>query len=180
MAENGVRKPSIQHGADWFVHEGEQGELESTTSASLRHVLDTAAALGTEFRQPLEYKARVEKAGNNHFPFSSHDNRHDICNAVEYFDLGMGVRKLDPEKRKQDSHNFLEWASAPGESGGDDLLTIYQTSFVADQSPAGREGGCARRFPKHHTQKGCTAQRDCCRGKPAPGDGKALQPYKPS
>ncbi|NXO26351.1 TEX36 protein, partial [Cisticola juncidis] len=71
-----------------FAHEGEQeGELESTTSASLRHVLDTAAALGTEFRQPLEYKARVEKAGNNHFPFSSHDNRHEICNAVEYFDL---------------------------------------------------------------------------------------------
>ncbi|NXD57257.1 TEX36 protein, partial [Corvus moneduloides] len=71
-----------------FAHAGDgQGELESTTSASLKHVLNSAAALGTEFRMPLEYKAREQKAGNNHFPFSSHDNRHDICNAAEYFDL---------------------------------------------------------------------------------------------
>ncbi|NXB07017.1 TEX36 protein, partial [Cnemophilus loriae] len=71
-----------------FVHVGgEQGELESTTSASLKHVLNSAAALGKEHRMPLEYKARVQQAGNNSFPFSSHDNRHDICNAAEYFDL---------------------------------------------------------------------------------------------
>ncbi|RMC11265.1 hypothetical protein DUI87_11383 [Hirundo rustica rustica] len=136
MSENGAKKPSIQHGADW-------------------------------------------KAGNNHFPFSSHDNRHEICNAVEYFDLGMGVRKLDPERQKQNSHNFLEWASAPGDGGSNDLLTVYQTSFVADQA-AGNEGCCARRYPKHHTQKQCTAQKPCCCGKPAPGEDKALQLYKPS
>ncbi|NWT87811.1 TEX36 protein, partial [Lanius ludovicianus] len=71
-----------------FAHAGDgQGELESTTSASLKHVLNSAAALGTEFRMPLEYKAQTQKAGNNNFPFSSHDNRHDICNAAEYFDL---------------------------------------------------------------------------------------------
>lgn len=98
----------------------------------------------------------------------------------------MGVRKLDPERRKQHSHNFLEWASAPGEGGSENLLTIYQTSFVADPTPPRDEGGCARRFPKHHTQKQCTAQKectaqkDCCRDKPAPDDDKALQPYKPS
>ncbi|XP_066047694.1 testis-expressed protein 36 [Chamaea fasciata] len=161
MANNAGGKANVQHGADWFVHEGEQGVLESTTSASLRHILDTTAALGTEYRQPLECQAPVEKAGNNHFPFSSHDNRHDICNAIEYFDLGMGVRKLDPERRKQNSHNLLEWASAPDESGNDDLLTIYQTSFVADQSPAGNEGCCARRYPKHHTQRQCTPQKEC-------------------
>ncbi|NXS35171.1 TEX36 protein, partial [Pomatostomus ruficeps] len=71
-----------------FIHAGEAlSELESTTSASLKHVLNSAAALGKEHRAPLEYKAREQKAGNNSFPFSSHDNRHDICNAAEYFDL---------------------------------------------------------------------------------------------
>ncbi|NWX26278.1 TEX36 protein, partial [Notiomystis cincta] len=71
-----------------FVHVGDnESELESTTSAALRHVLNSAAALGKEHRMPLEYKAREQKAGNNNFPFSSHDNRHDICNAAEYFDL---------------------------------------------------------------------------------------------
>ncbi|NWV67487.1 TEX36 protein, partial [Malurus elegans] len=71
-----------------FIHVGEeQGELESVTSSALRHVLNSAAALGQEHRMPLEYKAREQKAGNNNFPFSSHDNRHDICNAAEYFDL---------------------------------------------------------------------------------------------
>ncbi|NXU41144.1 TEX36 protein, partial [Drymodes brunneopygia] len=71
-----------------FAHVGDDpGELESTTSASLRHVLNSAAALGPEHRLPLEYKGREQKAGNNNFPFSSHDNRHDICNAAEYFDL---------------------------------------------------------------------------------------------
>ncbi|NWS31689.1 TEX36 protein, partial [Polioptila caerulea] len=67
--------------------EHEQGQLESTTTASLKHVLNSAAALGPEHRMPLEYKARVQEAGNNNFPFSSHDNRHVICNAAEYFDL---------------------------------------------------------------------------------------------
>ncbi|NXL76919.1 TEX36 protein, partial [Leptocoma aspasia] len=71
-----------------FAHGGlEEEELESTTSASLKHVLNSLAAVGEEHRMPLPYKARVQKAGNNNFPFSSHDNRHDICNAAEYFDL---------------------------------------------------------------------------------------------
>ncbi|NXC08701.1 TEX36 protein, partial [Orthonyx spaldingii] len=71
-----------------FVHVGDdQSELESTTRASLKHVLKSAAAVGMGHRMPLEYKGREQKAGNNNFPFSSHDNRHDICNAAEYFDL---------------------------------------------------------------------------------------------
>ncbi|NXM70729.1 TEX36 protein, partial [Serilophus lunatus] len=71
-----------------FPHIGAcQHELESATSAALRHVLDSAAAQGKEFRLPLEYKARELKTGNKNFPFSSHDNKHRICNAAEYFDL---------------------------------------------------------------------------------------------
>lgn len=91
----------------------------------------------------------------------------------------MGVRKLDPERQKQNSHNFLEWVRAPGEDSSENLLTVYQTSFVADQTP-GNEGSCARRYPKHHTQKQCAAQKDCSCSKPAPEDEKALQPYQPS
>ncbi|NXD23837.1 TEX36 protein, partial [Spelaeornis formosus] len=71
-----------------FAHDAEeQGELESTTKASLKQVLVSAATQGNEHRAPLEYKGRVQVTGNNSFPFSSHDNRHDICNAGEYFDL---------------------------------------------------------------------------------------------
>ncbi|NWI59788.1 TEX36 protein, partial [Calyptomena viridis] len=71
-----------------FAHNGVcQDELESTTSAALRHVLDSAAAQGTEYRLPLKCKARELKTGNKNFPFSSHDNKHCICNAAEYFDL---------------------------------------------------------------------------------------------
>ncbi|NXK97025.1 TEX36 protein, partial [Formicarius rufipectus] len=71
-----------------FAHVGAcQDELESTTSAALRHVLDSAAAQGTEHRLPLKYKARDPRAGNKNFPFSSHDNKDSICNSAEYFDL---------------------------------------------------------------------------------------------
>ncbi|XP_053840393.1 testis-expressed protein 36 [Vidua macroura] len=170
-----------RHGSDWFSHEGlEVGEMESTTSASLKHVLNSVAAVGQEHRMPLQYKARVQKAGNNNFPFSSHDNRHEICNAVEYFDLGMGVRKLDPEKQRQKSHNFFEWARAPGRSSSEGFVTVYQSTFVSGQSP-GNEEQSHRRYPKHHTQNQnqCSGQKECC-SKPAPENDQALQPYKTS
>ncbi|XP_005528923.1 PREDICTED: testis-expressed sequence 36 protein [Pseudopodoces humilis] len=173
MSEDGCDQPADRRPGDWFVHVGgEQGELESTTSASLRHVLNSAAAQGKEHRMPLEYRARVQEAGNNNFPFSSHDNRHDICNAAEYFDLGMGLRKLDPEKQKQNSHNFFEWARAPGRNSSEGFVTVYQTSFVADQTP-GNQSRCCRRYPKHHTQNQCSGQNQCC-DKSAPEDDKAV------
>ncbi|NWX42891.1 TEX36 protein, partial [Steatornis caripensis] len=51
-----------------------------------------------------------QKAVNNNFPFSSHDNRHCLQNVGEYFDLGMGRRKVEPERRQQNSQNFFLWA----------------------------------------------------------------------
>ncbi|KAF4787773.1 testis expressed 36 [Turdus rufiventris] len=177
MAEDGSGQPGDRRPGDWFAHLGvEHGELESTTTASQRHVLNSAAALGKVHRMPLEYKARVQEAGNNNFPFSSHDNRHDICNAAEYFDLGMGLRKQDPEKQKKNSHNFFEWARAPGRSSSEGFITVYQTSFVADQA-SGSEGCCCRRYPKHHIHKPCTSPKQCC-AKHAPEGDSAREPDK--
>ncbi|XP_041317061.1 testis-expressed protein 36 [Pyrgilauda ruficollis] len=178
MAKEGSEN-SGGHSSDWFSHDdgAQLGELESVTSASLKHVLNSVAAVGQEHRMPLQYKARVQKAGNNNFPFSSHDNRHDICNAVEYFDLGMGVRKLDPEKQRQNSHNFFEWARAPGRSSSEGFVTVYQSTFVSDQSP-GKEEQNHRRYPKHHTQSHSDHQESS--STPAPEDEKALKPRKTS
>ncbi|NXX80984.1 TEX36 protein, partial [Urocolius indicus] len=51
-----------------------------------------------------------QKAMNNSFPFSSHDNRHCLQNVGEYFDFGMGLRKVEPERQQQNSQNFFLWA----------------------------------------------------------------------
>ncbi|KAF2975102.1 hypothetical protein EK904_004157 [Melospiza melodia maxima] len=173
MAKDGSEH-SGGHSSDWFTHDGlELGELESVTSSSLKHVLNSVAAVGQEHRMPLQYKARVQKAGNNNFPFSSHDNRHDICNAVEYFDLGMGVRKLDPEKQRQNSHNFFEWSRAPGRSSREGFVTVYQSTFVSGQSPENDEQ-CHRRYPKHHCQSHSDQEQRS--STPATEDETALKP----
>ncbi|KAJ7405401.1 testis expressed 36 [Willisornis vidua] len=111
-----------------FAHTGAcQDELESTTSAALRHVLDSTAAQGTKHRLPLEYKAR---------------------------DPGMGLKKLDPERQQGNSTNFFEWApeSIPSSEDG---LTIYQTSFVTEEDTQNSQSSCFRRYPKHHTKNWC-------------------------
>ncbi|KAK2519529.1 Tex36 [Columba guinea] len=110
-----------------------------------------------------------QKAVNNNFPFSSHDNRHCLQNVGEYFDSGMGRKKPPPERRQQNSHNFFLWAheSVPSREDG---LTVYQTSFVRGQSI---EQPFGRRYPKHHSEKWCT-------GKPVPGNEENLQPKKSS
>lgn len=64
---------------------------------------------------------------------------------------GMGRRKVEPERRQQNSQNFLLWAheSAPSTKDG---LTMYQTSFVKGQVT---ESPFCRRYPKHHSEKWC-------------------------
>uniref|UniRef100_A0A8V0X5S8 Testis expressed 36 n=1 Tax=Gallus gallus TaxID=9031 RepID=A0A8V0X5S8_CHICK len=88
-------------------------------------------------------------AVNNNFPFSSHDNRHCLQNVGEYFDFGLGRRKVEPQRRQQNSQNFFEWASESVKRS-EDGLTIYQTSFVKDKSPFSRQ------YPKHFSEKSCT------------------------
>ncbi|XP_068253566.1 testis-expressed protein 36 [Nyctibius grandis] len=149
-----------------FAHIGVcQSQPESITSSALKQVQNSGAAQYIEDRLPLGYRAREQRAVNNNFPFSSHDNRHCLQNVGEYFDFGMGRRKVEPERRQHNSLNFFLWAheSVPSSKDG---LTIYQTSFVEDQNT---ESPIHRRYPKHHSEKWCTA-------KPVPENEKYLQP----
>ncbi|KAM6203861.1 testis-expressed protein 36 [Sarcoramphus papa] len=162
--------PSEQGAGAWFAHVGVcQSQPESTTSSALKQVQNSGAAQYVEDRLPVTYRTREQKAVNNNFPFSSHDNRHCLQNVGEYFDFGMGRRKVEPERRQQNSQNFFQWAheSVPSSEDG---LTIYQTSFVTDQNT---ESPFCRRYPKHHSEK-------CCTYKPIPENEKNLQLNKPS
>ncbi|XP_027661336.2 testis-expressed protein 36 [Falco cherrug] len=153
-----------------FSHSGAcQSQPESPTSSALKQVQDSEAAQGTEDRLPLAYRAQEQRAVNKNFPFSSHDNRHCLQNVGEYFDLGMGRRKVEPERQQQNSQNFFLWAhdSVPSSEDG---LTIYQTSFVKDQNT---KSPFCRRYPKHHSEK-------CGTHKPLPENEKNLQPNKSS
>ncbi|XP_009474044.1 PREDICTED: testis-expressed sequence 36 protein [Nipponia nippon] len=163
-------QPSEQHAGAWFAHVGVcKSQLESTTSSALKQVQNSGAAQYIEDRLPLAYRAQEQRAVNNNFPFSSHDNRHCLQNVGEYFDFGMGRRKVKPERRQQNSRNFFLWAheSVPSNEGG---LTIYQTSFVKQQNT---ESSFCRRYPKHHSEK-------CCTDKPVPENEKNLQSNKSS
>ncbi|XP_065602683.1 testis-expressed protein 36 [Cyrtonyx montezumae] len=153
-----------------FAHVGEcQGPLESTTRSAQRQVQDLQAARSVEDRLPHVFQEREQKAMNNNFPFSSHDNRYGLQNIGEYFDFGMGRRKVEPQRRQQNSQNFFQWApkSVPSSEDG---LSIYQTSFLKDKST---EGPFYRRYPKHHSGKSCT-------DKPVPENEKNVQPNKSS
>ncbi|XP_010142644.1 PREDICTED: testis-expressed sequence 36 protein [Buceros rhinoceros silvestris] len=144
--------PSQEQDGAWFAHAGIcLSQPESETSSALKQVQDSGAARYIEDRLPRAYRTREQRAVNNNFPFSSHDNRHCLQNAGEYFDFGMGRRKVEPERRQQNSQNFLLWAheSVPSTKDG---LTMYQTSFVKGQVT---ESPFCRRYPKHHSEKWC-------------------------
>ncbi|XP_064001647.1 testis-expressed protein 36 [Pogoniulus pusillus] len=153
---------------EMFAHVGAfQGQFESTTSSALKQVHDLEAAQYIEERLLPAYRVREQRAVNNNFPFSSHDNRHCLRNFGEYFDSGMGRRKVKPERQQQSSQNFQLQAHGAVPSSKDGL-TIYQTSFVKNPKA---EGPFYRRYPKHHSEKWCS-------GKHAPESEKKLQPNK--
>ncbi|XP_009505239.1 testis-expressed protein 36 [Phalacrocorax carbo] len=162
MAKGRWSHPSEQHTGTWFAHVGAcQSQPESTTSSALKQAQNSGAAQYIADRLLLAYRAREQRAVSNNFPFSSHDNRHSLQNVGEYFDFGMGRRKVEPERQQQNSQNFLQWAheSIPSSKDG---LTIYQTSFVKKQNT---ESPFYRRYPKHHSEK-------CCTDKPIPENEK--------
>uniref|UniRef100_A0A669PSI4 Testis expressed 36 n=1 Tax=Phasianus colchicus TaxID=9054 RepID=A0A669PSI4_PHACC len=145
----------------WFAHVGEcQGQLESTTHSAQRQGQDLQAARSAEDRLPAVFRAREQSAVNNNFPFSSHDNRHCLQNVGEYFDFGLGRRKVEPQRRQQNSQNFFQWASESVRRS-EDGLTIYQTSFV-----------------KGSTQS--TSQKNLALTKPVPQNENNVQPNKSS
>ncbi|CAN0188611.1 unnamed protein product, partial [Bubo scandiacus] len=154
--------PSEQHVGAWFAHVGGcQRQPESATSSVLKQVQHSGAAQYIEDRLPRAYRTWEQRAVNNNFPSSCHDNRHCLQNVGEYFDFGMGRRKVEPERWQQNSQNFFLWAHESVPSG-EDGLTIYQTSFVKDLNT---EGPFCRRYPKHHSEK-------CCTDKPVPRNEK--------
>ncbi|KAM6347386.1 testis-expressed protein 36 [Alca torda] len=171
MPKGKCDQPGQQRAGAWFAHIGVwQCQPESTTSSALKQVLqNSGAAQSIEDRLPQAYRARENRAGNNNFPFSSHDNRHCLRSVGEYFDSGMGRRKVEPERRQQNSHNFFLWAHEPVPSN-EDGLTTYQTSFRKNQNI---ESPFHRRYPKHHSEKSCT-------DKAVPENEKQLQPNKSS
>ncbi|XP_075280249.1 testis-expressed protein 36 [Opisthocomus hoazin] len=166
MPKGQCSHPSQQRTGIWFAQVGAcQSQPESTTRSALKQVWNSGAAQYVEDRLPQAYKAREQRAVNNNFPFSSHDNRHCLQNVGEYFDFGMGRKKVEPERWQQNSQNFFLWAqeSVPSSKDG---LTTYQASFVKEQNT---ESPFYRRYPKHHSE-------ECRTEKPVPENGKNLQP----
>ncbi|KAM6416106.1 testis-expressed protein 36 [Rhynochetos jubatus] len=169
MPKGRSSQPSEQRSGAWFAHGVCQSQPESTTSSTLQQVQNSGSAQCLGDNLPQAYRAREQRAVNNNFPFSSHDNRHTLQNVGEYFDFGLGRRKVAPGKRQHNSENFFLWAheSVPSKEDG---LTVYQTSFVKDQNT---ESPFCRRYPKHHVEKRCA-------GKLATEKEKHLQPNKSS
>ncbi|XP_071605761.1 testis-expressed protein 36 [Heliangelus exortis] len=170
MAKGRRANPSDRSAGVWFAHPGaHQSQPESITRSALKQIQQPGEVQYIEDRLPRAYRAREQKAVNNNFPFSSHDNRHSLRNVGEYFDSGMGRRKVDPERQQQNSQNFLLWAheSAPSSKDG---LTIYQTSFGRHENT---EREFFRRYPKQHSQK-------CGTDNPVPKNRRKLQPNNPS
>ncbi|XP_061220114.1 testis-expressed protein 36 isoform X1 [Neopsephotus bourkii] len=161
---------SPQCTGNWFAHIGvDQNQAEATTSSAQNQVQNNKTAPYTEEKLPLAGTAQEQTAVKNNFPFSFHDNKHCLQNVGEYFDFGLGRRKVEPERRQQNSQNFLQWADKPAPSK-EDGLTIYQTSFMKGKSSA---SPVYRQYPKQHTEKQCTE-------KPILEKEKNLQPNKSS
>ncbi|XP_013800394.2 testis-expressed protein 36 [Apteryx mantelli] len=168
MPKGRSANPCTERDGAWFTHMGLcQSHPESTTGSALKQVQNAEEVEYIEERLPPGYRAREQKAVNNNFPFSSHDNRHCLQNVGEYFDFGFGRKKVEPERRQQNSQNFCLWAHESVPSS-DDGFTIYQTSFMKDQNT---ERPFCRRYPKHHLEK-------CYSDKPIPEGEQNLQPKK--
>ncbi|XP_030343059.1 testis-expressed protein 36 isoform X1 [Strigops habroptila] len=162
--------PSAQRTGNWFAHIGvDQNQPKSTTSSAQNQVQNKGAAQYIEEELPLAHKAREQTAVKNNFPLSFHDNKHCLRNVGEYFDFGLGRRKVEPERRQQNSQNFFLWAHEPVPSR-EDGLTIYQTSFMNGKSS---ESPIYTRYPKDHTEKQCIEN-------PIPEKERNLQPNKSS
>uniref|UniRef100_A0A672TST7 Domain of unknown function with conserved HDNR motif domain-containing protein n=1 Tax=Strigops habroptila TaxID=2489341 RepID=A0A672TST7_STRHB len=89
------------------------------------------------------------------------------CLVTSKSNRGLGRRKVEPERRQQNSQNFFLWAHEPVPSR-EDGLTIYQTSFMNGKSS---ESPIYTRYPKDHTEKQCIEN-------PIPEKERNLQPNK--
>ncbi|KAJ1141188.1 hypothetical protein NDU88_007523 [Pleurodeles waltl] len=129
--------PSTQRDGIWFRHP-DPDELETITMQTTVSMLKQAELLKAqdpEWKAPLKFLAKPQKNTKPEFPFSSHDNRHAMQTSVEYFDAGLGRKKVEKDKGQHVSQNFVLWShgTPPKATSYLDGYTNYQTSYTSLQ-----------------------------------------------
>uniref|UniRef100_A0A452I8S8 Domain of unknown function with conserved HDNR motif domain-containing protein n=1 Tax=Gopherus agassizii TaxID=38772 RepID=A0A452I8S8_9SAUR len=105
MPKGRLANPSTERDGAWFPHLGIfHSQPESVTDCMLKQVQNPEEVQYIEKRLPLVYKIREQKAVKNHFPFSTHDNRHCLQNVGEYFDFVMKLDPWDPPPNTQEPY----------------------------------------------------------------------------
>ncbi|XP_055962677.1 testis-expressed protein 36 [Sorex fumeus] len=142
--------PPVDKDGNWFLPDGPPPATpESVTKAMLKEGSSSFLCRQVDCKLPSIYKVREKRAVDNNFPFSDHDNRHRFQDFGHYLDLGLGRKKISPEKRQQVSKNFNLWAS--------DYVPSSLDSFSNNQISYGyRETPVVptyRRFPRGYNEK---------------------------
>ncbi|XP_054975465.1 testis-expressed protein 36 [Sorex araneus] len=143
-------KPPVDKDGNWFLPDGPPPATpESVTRAMLKEGSSPFWYQQVDCKLPSIYKAREKRAVNNNFPFSDHDNRHQFQDYGHYLDLGLGRKKISPEKTQQVSKNFNLWAS--------DYVPSHLDSFSNNQISYGYKETPVvlthRRFPRGYSEK---------------------------
>lgn len=143
-----------------FIHAGlpandfSKREACTSTGIMLSQIQSSSPQESITERYPKKVVNAEKKARGRVYPFSTHDNRTALKDAINVFDYGLG-RKKCLDKRRQHSHNCMwQHQSRPGveETRGD--FSIYKTDFHESQ---GAEGATNRRFPRNHLERSTVA-----------------------
>ncbi|XP_069098556.1 testis-expressed protein 36 [Pleurodeles waltl] len=154
--------PSTQRDGIWFRHP-DPDELETITMQTTVSMLKQAELLKAqdpEWKAPLKFLAKPQKNTKPEFPFSSHDNRHAMQTSVEYFDAGLGRKKVEKDKGQHVSQNFVLWShgTPPKATSYLDGYTNYQTSYTSLQGVCTSERAFCGRYAKCHMAKSLSVQ----------------------
>uniref|UniRef100_A0A8C4J7L8 Testis expressed 36 n=1 Tax=Dromaius novaehollandiae TaxID=8790 RepID=A0A8C4J7L8_DRONO len=111
MPKGRSANPRAEHDGAWFAHIGLcQSQPESTTGSALKQVQSVGEAQYIAQRLPPGYRAREQKAVNNNFPFSSHDNRHCLQNVGEYFDFVSTLERGCAVETSSEASNHIDFS----------------------------------------------------------------------
>lgn len=157
MPKGRLYNPSTQRDGIWFRHP-DPDELGTITMQSTVAMLKNAELLKAqdpEWRSPLKFRAKPQKNTKPDFPFSSHDNRNTMQTSVEYFDAGLGRKKVEKDKGQQVSQNFILWShdTPPKATSYLDGYTNYQTSYTSPQGVCTNKRAFCGRYAKCHMAK---------------------------
>ena len=97
--------------------------------------------------------------------FSKHDNRHALRSNGEYFDLGLGRRRVENQRNQHLSENHISWIIPCAHKDNTVTFSACSTHTVdkklLDKFAVGKRN--FRRFPHHHALPdnsiSCTASR---------------------